>query len=185
VASIDATTPQVLEVPIRTGADDAEERFNGNVVLDSADLDMTADGKRFMNAVGLRFTGIIPPRGAVVTNAYVQFRADQVGTGAASLAIRAQAADNAAAFAAVSANLTSRPTTSASASWAPPQWLTAGAAGEAERTSNLSTVIQEVLDRPGWASGNALVLLVTGTGNRPAQAFEGATDPILHIEWHL
>jgi hypothetical protein len=137
-----------------------------------------------MSAVGLRFTGITLPPGAVVTNAYVQFRTDEVGTGAASLTVRAQAADNAATFAATNFNLTTRPTTGAAAAWAPPDWPTVGAAGTAQRTSNLSTVLQEVLNRPGWASGNALVLLVTGTADRTAEAFEGSTDPTLHIEWH-
>jgi hypothetical protein len=101
------------------------------------------------------------------------------------LTIRAQAADTAATFAATSGNLTTRPTTSASAPWTPPDWPTVGAAGTAQQTSDLSTVLQEVLNRPGWASGNALVLLVTGTADRTAESFEGSTDPTLHIEWHL
>jgi len=185
VVATDASTQQVLEVPIRVGSDDAEERYNGNVLLNSSDLDMTADGNRFMSAVGLRFTGITLPPGAVITDAYVQFRADEVGTGTASLAISAQAADNAATFAATAGNLTARPLTSATAPWTPPDWPTVGAAGPAQRTDNISAVVQEVVNRPGWASGNALVLLVTGTANRTAESFEGSTDPMLHIEWHL
>jgi hypothetical protein len=40
-------------------------------------------------------------------------------------------------------------------------------------------------DRQGWRVGNALVLLVTGTASRTAESFEGSTDPVLHVEWHL
>jgi hypothetical protein len=180
-----AGSTQVLDVPIRLGADDAEERYNGTVLLNSSDLDITADGKRFMRATGLRFTEISLPQGAVVTNAYVQFRTDEVGTGAAALTIRAQAADTAPALGATSGNLSSRATTTASAAWAPPDWSVVGAAGAGQRTSDLSGVVQEVVSRTGWLSGNALALLFTGTADRTAEAFEGSTAPVLHIEWHM
>jgi hypothetical protein len=34
-------------------------------------------------------------------------------------------------------------------------------------------VIQEVVDQPAWSPGNALVLLVSGSGRRVAEAFDG------------
>jgi hypothetical protein len=179
-----AGSDQVLDVSIRLGADDAEERYNGTVLLTSTDLDMTADGSRFMRAVGLRFTGVNLPQGAVITNAYVQFAADETGSGAAALTIRGQAADNAPAFTTASSNLSSRATTTASVGWAPPDWLTVGAATAAQRTSDLSPILQEIVGRQGWTSGNALALLVTGTAARFAESFEGSTDPRLHVEWH-
>ena len=48
-------------------------------------------------------------------------------------------------------------------------------------------MLQQVVDRSGWASGNALVLLVTGTGERTAESFDGGTAkaPVLHIVWTL
>jgi hypothetical protein len=179
-----AGSNQVLDVSIRLGADDAEERYNGTVLLNSSDLDMTADGSRFMRAVGLRFTGVNLPQGAVITNAYVQFQADETGSGPAALTIHGQAADNAPAFTTATSNLSSRATTTASVGWAPPDWLTVGAATAAQRTSDLSPILQEIVGRPGWTSGNALALLVTGTAARFAESFEGATDPRLHVEWH-
>ena len=36
-----------------------------------------------------------------------------------------------------------------------------GEAGPSQRTPNLAAVVQEVVDRPGWASGNALAIMVT------------------------
>jgi len=46
-------------------------------------------------------------------------------------------------------------------------------------------VIQQVVDRPGWASGNAMAFIITGSGHRTADAFEGgaANAPLLHIEY--
>jgi hypothetical protein len=44
-------------------------------------------------------------------------------------------------------------------------------------------VIQEIVNRPGWASGNSLAIIMTGTGRRAAEAFNGdqAGAPLLHI----
>jgi len=42
-----------------------------------------------------------------------------------------------------------------------------------QQTPNLAPVIQEVINRPGWASGNALTIVLTGTGHRVAVAYEG------------
>jgi hypothetical protein len=41
------------------------------------------------------------------------------------------------------------------------------------------------VDRTGWAPGNAVALLVTGTGVRTAVALEGASAgaPVLHVEF--
>jgi len=136
-----------------------------------------------LQTVGLRFTGINAPRGAHITNAYVQFQVDEATTAAADLVVRAQASDNAPAFTTTNFNVTSRPTGSASTSWVPAPWSTVGARGAAQRTPNLAPVLQQVVDRAGWSGGGALVLVVTGSGARVAEAFEGTFAPVLHIEY--
>jgi hypothetical protein len=57
--------------------------------------------------------------------------------------------------------------------------------GPAQRASGLESVIQEIVSRPGWAGGNSLVILITGSGGRVADAFEGgaAVAPLLHVEF--
>ena len=49
------------------------------------------------------------------------------------------------------------------------------------------SVLQEIVDRPLWNSGNALVLIVSGdgtTGNRKAVSFNGTgARPQLHVEF--
>jgi hypothetical protein len=37
-------------------------------------------------------------------------------------------------------------------------------AGPDQRAPDLSAVIQDIVDRLGWESGNGLVLIVTGSG---------------------
>ena len=123
------------------------------------------------------------PSGATVVNAYVQFQARRATSVATNLTIRGQASDNAATFSTAAFNISSRPRTTSSAQWSPPPWTTVGEAGANQRTSDLSAVLQEIINRPGWASGNALALIITGSGKRTAEAFEGARAPVLHIEF--
>ena len=46
-------------------------------------------------------------------------------------------------------------------------------------------MIQEIVSRPGWSSGNALVLIVTGTGTRTAKSFDNGSPPVLHLEYTI
>jgi len=41
------------------------------------------------------------------------------------------------------------------------------------------------VDRPGWASGNSLVLIITGSGENCAESFDGEPEaaPLLHVEF--
>jgi hypothetical protein len=183
VSAIGAGGPFTLERPIATGSDDAEERVsNGSVNLTSGDLELTTDGTA-VQTVGLRFTGVAVPPGSTITSAWVQFRVDEATTAAASLTVAAQAADDASTFTTATANVSLRPRTAASVGWVPPAWPTVGAAGPDQRTPDLSPVIQQVVDRAGWASGNALAIIITGTGKRTAEAFEGAGGTLLHLEY--
>jgi len=45
--------------------------------------------------------------------------------------------------------------------------------------------LQRVVSRPGWSAGNAVVLIVTGTGNRTAVARDksATAGPVLHLEY--
>jgi hypothetical protein len=60
-----------------------------------------------------------------------------------------------------------------------------GEQGAAQRTPDLAPVLQELVNAPSWASGDAVVLVVTGSGRRTAEAFDGlpAAAPLLHVEY--
>jgi hypothetical protein len=182
VSVVNSGAATTQEVAIAAGLDDVEERANGRMWVATSDLDLVVDGSA-PQTVGLRFTGISAPRGAHIVNAYVQFQTDEVSTGPANLVVRGQASDNAPAFTTTKFDLTSRPTTSASTTWVPAPWPTAGARGADQRTTDLAPVLQQVVDRPGWSAGGALVLVVSGSGARVAEAFEGTGAPVLHIEF--
>jgi hypothetical protein len=46
-------------------------------------------------------------------------------------------------------------------------------------------VVQEVVDRDGWAPGNDLVLIIAGSGLRRAESYDGilGAAPLLHVEY--
>jgi hypothetical protein len=95
--------------------------------------------------------------------------------------------DNAAAFTTSSYNVSSRTKTTASVSWAPSSWNTVGTAGANERTPDIKDIIQEIVNRSAWSSGNSMVIIVTGTSGsrRCAEAYDGNSSqaPLLHIEY--
>ena len=73
---------QTIEIPVSTGSDDAEERGSGlSMLLTSKDIELVEDGTT-QQTVGLRFNGFTIPNGATITNAYVQFQADETDSGA-------------------------------------------------------------------------------------------------------
>jgi hypothetical protein len=115
----------------------------------------------------------------------VQFQTDEVSSTVGNVTLAGEAADNAGAFTAAVKSISTRPRTTSTVSWAPAPWPTLGERAAAQRTPNLAAVLQEIVNRPGWASGNALALIVLGSGERTAESFDGGAHkaPVLHIEW--
>ncbi|MBN1674039.1 MAG: fibronectin type III domain-containing protein [Kiritimatiellae bacterium] len=172
----------VVELRVDSSTRDVEERVgSGTLYVNSSDLEMVMDGSR-EQMVGLRFGPVPIPYGATVRAAYVQFTADEAHTESTRLTIQGEAADDSRRFG--GSTVSSRARTLASASWSPPGWAI-GEAGAAQRTPDLSALVQEIVDRPGWASGNHLALIVTGSGRRVAVAFDKdpAQAALLHVEY--
>jgi uncharacterized protein YegP (UPF0339 family)/dienelactone hydrolase len=172
-----------LDVRVSSSADDAEERLSGYVGLRSSDLELVNDGGD--QTVGMRFAGLDIPQGATIVSAYVQFRADESDDGATSLQIAGEAVDNATAFVSTSGNISSRLRTGASVAWSPAPWTIIGEAGPDQQTPDIASVVQEIVDRPGWSAGNALVVIVTGSGKRVAESYNGLSSgaPLLRVEY--
>ena len=161
-----------LQVRVAADLDDAEERATGDVALTSRDLELTFD-KGGNQTVGMRFNGITIPNGATITDAYLQFQVDETTSVATSLAISGEDKDSAIAFTNSFQHISFRPVKSASVPWSPPRLTTVGASGPDQQTPNIAPVIQEIVNRGGWTSGNSLVIIVTGTGERVAESYRG------------
>ncbi|MCH7921327.1 MAG: hypothetical protein IIC50_25570, partial [Planctomycetes bacterium] len=71
-----------------------------------------------------------------------------------------------------------------------PQWLTVHAMGPEERSPDISSIIQEIVNQPGW-SGEGIVLMFRDNpanpseGTREAESFNGSASdaPLLHISF--
>jgi hypothetical protein len=175
-----AGSTTVVEVRIAVSADDAVEGSTGGVKLTDSNLNFT--GK----IIGLRFP-LAVPQGATIVQAYVQFTSEEGNTVPTTVTIEGEDNDSASPFMAKSRNITSRLRTLAAVSWAPPVWVGGGVAGPEQRTPDLSAVIQEIVDRPGWGNGQSLGLILTTSGNRHALSYDGnpTAAPLLHVEYTL
>jgi hypothetical protein len=173
-----------LEKRVTAGSDDAEETASGSVSLSSSDLELVFDVDSDQ-VVGIRFTDLDIPNSALIERAYIQFAVDETNTGATFLNIRGEDSDSAVNFSSGLNDISSRTPTSALVNWEPPVWDVVDAQGAAQRTPDLSTVVQEIVNRPGWKDGNALAFIITGSGERTAESYEGsvAAAPLLHVEF--
>jgi len=182
--SDDQPTTTSLEVRVAATSDDAEEISRTSITLTSRDLQLTLYNSRYQT-VGMRFKGIAIPQGAKIVSASIQFKADKRTYGSTALTIRGQAANNAPTFSTSRGNVSSRARTLASVKWNPAPWTSVGATGPGQQTPDLSSVIQEIVNRSGWVSGNSLAIIITGTGNRVAESYDGdkVGAPLLRVEY--
>ena len=196
VASASATVfvgLRALERSVARSEDDAQEGVDGSITdghasrVTGIDLHFS-EGRGVHQVVGLRFTDIRIPGGAPIAKASVQFTAAEASPNPTDLIIQAELVGNGAPFRDVPRNLTSRRRTAASVEWSPEPWEVAGESSASQRTPDLAAVIQEVVDRPDWREGNALVLLISGSdrGPRAAWSYDRASrrsnTPWLYVE---
>jgi hypothetical protein len=184
-----------LDIKIATGGDDTEEYVGtGGMSPTSSDLEMPYEDvvgdATDLQIIGLRWALPIP-KGATITKAYVQFTCDETKSGdkPVNLIIDGQLIADAPAFTSTAKDLSSRTArTKAQVAWAVENWTTVG---QKSQTPDLSALLQEIIGQDGWASGNAIALLISddasnpSTGIRGADAFEdhsAANAPVLHIE---
>jgi type IV pilus assembly protein PilY1 len=185
------TLPQLvgastIDVRVSTGDDDAEELVSdGDMLRGNGDLELIADpgyhgGDQI---VGIRFQNINIPNSYAVTNAYIEFTADETNnTNPCNLTIYGEAIDDAPGFGSNDYNISSRTKTSASVSWSPEEWNTYHGTYQ---TTDISAIVQEIVTRAGWAQGNDMVFIIEGTGKRVAESYNGYSSkaPLLHVEF--
>ena len=173
--SLEATPGTTITFSMRVDdfMDDVEQRIDtGGMNTDSSDLELSVDTTpwNLTGLVGIRFPNVTVPVDSTIISAVITFRINEVTTDPASLTIAAEAIDDAPAFTTTAYNLSSRTRTSTVTAWNPVGWTVENAY---EDTPNFASVVQEVVSRPGWVSGNDLVFIIDGSGTRTAFALEG------------
>lgn len=166
--------PVTVNRLVTSSSDDAEEnRGDGSVGTTSSDLELVDESVSTEQLVGMRFLSMNIPQYAQITNAYVQFTADVTSTGNPILYVKAHDTASPNGFGGTN-DISNRDTTTSSVLWQPAQWNVADARTANERTNDLTSVIQEIVSRGDWSSGNSIAIIVTGNGEREAESYDGA-----------
>ena len=172
-----------VEARVSQSSDDAEERVSGGAVnLSSTDLELVRDGSNDQ-FVGMRFQNVTVPIGATITSAYLEFEVDEtVDIDPTTLTISGVDADDPTTFTSATFDVSSRTQTTAEVAWEPPSW---GATSAKHQSSDIASVVQEIVDRPGWSRGNAMAFVVEGSGRRVAESYDGEAGaaPLLVVDY--
>lgn len=170
---------------ISAGADDAEETMTPGSDPDlwSSDLDM---GEQH---VALRFQDINIPQSATINSARIEFVARNTRSGSTDLQVYGVAADNAGPWPDATDNylkdLLAPPRsdlTAASESW---NITNTWSSQSRYSTPDLTAIVQEIVNRGGWTSGNTMAFVIEGiSGKRDVYSRDGSASrrPVLFID---
>ncbi len=180
-------TTKTATVQISAGSDDAEEQVSNTRVNNrSSDLELPRDGSR-EQIIGMRFTELSVPQGAEILSASIEFEVDRYRSGFVSLQLSGEATDNAGTYRSKKRNISARSKTSAKVNW-----IDVDSPGQNAKisTPDLSPIVQEIVDRGGWDSGNAMAFMITklsGSYMREFEAYNGepAAAPKLRVEYKV
>lgn len=138
---------------IAASADDAAQAPDTSVSITGTVMNANSTSQ----GAGMRWPNVTIPQGSTINSATLTITVVNTSFDDPDVNIYGQAADNAAAFAATNNNVSSRTSTTAVVTW------TASSIGAgAKNAPDLKTVVEEIVGRAGWSSGNALALIVWG-----------------------
>ena len=167
---------------VDVSSDDAEQVNDEIDKLYDDDLDAGWEGDDFnIVSVGLRFTDVNIPQGATIDSAFIEVYSHEEEADATTITIWGEASDNPVTFDTVNL-ITDRPSTTATVEWdVTENW----AIWTQYRTPYITTIIQEIVNRPGWDYGNALAIIMEGEDlgasatdqARDMESFENEEDP--------
>ena len=177
---------QTVSVQVASSDGDAEECPDGEVGYGDAALQLTrddSDGCDGEQTVGVFFASVDVPAGATIHDAAIQFTAASSGSEATNLVIWGENGINPPDFDGIDSNVSNRPRLPESIEWTGVEaWAAQGDAGPAQRTPDLSAIVQRLVDQPGWAAGNAMAFILTGSGQRVAVAYDAEPSESAELE---
>jgi len=188
-----------FSVPITESWDDVEEgALNGAMANESSDLEIGEydtwtqnEIEQGVQTLGLRFNNIDIPANANILSANIQFTCDDTGSDPCEMTIYGENVGNALPFTEDFYNVTTRAKTQENVVWSVPPWLNTGDAGAAERTSDIASIVQAIVNRSDWSGGNSMVFIFSPSGvslgvtsnsaGREAEAIDGTAVSVLTI----
>jgi hypothetical protein len=152
--------PTVIKA-IVAGADDGLAQINTSVFRHNESAVTIGTGGTGNNNNGFfLFKSINVPKNATIISAKIRYRSSAALSGVTcSTRIYFDAADNPSTISSVS-DYTGRTKTSQYVDWTIPAW----SADTWYDSPNISSIVQEIVNRTGWASGNNMLVLHTNNG---------------------
>ncbi len=164
----------VFSRQVNSSGDDVEElAADGAINISSGDLDLMDDSGEIYSAIGIRIANVGIPENAIITNAYLEFVADENNSQPTSLTISAEATGNAAPIPVTPFAISNKTKTTAATNWANiPAWT----ASNTYMSDDISPVVQEIVSRADWQSGHAMTFIIEGSGTRTPETYEGGAS---------
>jgi hypothetical protein len=164
---------------VAASSDDAWEDSLANVVITATDPNVSSSEWH-----GFRFPGVTIPNMSVITSAVLTLYFTNSAKDDPDHDIYGEADDDAAAFQAITDDISSRQITTATVNW---ESSNLGAPGSFV-SPDITSVVQEIVNRAGWASGNALAILISGSApgsDMQVEHFDHASSntPKLTVTW--
>ncbi|MDX8340414.1 HYR domain-containing protein [Draconibacterium sp. IB214405] len=163
-----------VSVRIQDGGDDVLESDGGDVLISTTSLELVNDDS--LQLVALRFSDLNIPQGAIIENAYIQFHANATNSETTNYTIVGHASDDSPTFLSSLFNVSLRSATTSSVSWEPPSWI-AGEEGLDQQTPDLTSIIQEIVNRAGFSESSAITFMISGVGANARAAVSYEQDP--------
>lgn len=168
-----------LNLSVSASANDGTETTTANNIIGTRFIrGYTATNSRW---AGARFLSVTIPGGATINSAALQLNF-VTGSLVLDVTIYCEAADNAATYTTTFNNISSRARSSSST-----EWDIASTTTGYVSSSDFSAALQEVVNRAGWASGNAVSVIFSINSNNTAECYgwddAGATEPKLYITY--
>ncbi len=184
IAELAKMRKKEVAIQIKQASDDIEEHLPPSIYApdtdyNSSDLELGSEDKDGSKPqmVAVRFPGIPVGKNRIITDAHIEFELDATSKTADpfNVHIWAEDADSAATFngsANVPYSVTSRVKLTDSITWNIP----AGGFNTKDQkypTSNINALVQQLVNRSNWKSGNAAAFYIKGSGTREVESFEG------------
>jgi hypothetical protein len=169
-----AAAATVLTLQVGASVDDVNE-VNNTLDATSTTQWLGNGGSTTGSYAGMRFTSVLIPQGSIITSAYLQVYSTQSQWISCAFSIVADAVGNSSPF--TSSTRPSQRTVTLNAvshsdnvSWAANTWYS---------LDDMKAVVQEVVSRADWQSGNSLSIILRGTGSgafsrKFVRSFDGA-----------
>ncbi len=163
--------PTTVVLQVRSGADDVTEEAGG-FTADAGTVWMGTGPAAATSFTGLRFTAVTIPPGAVVSSARLELHAASAQWLTVGWQYGVEAAANSAPFS-FGDRPSQRPLLPPTVAHASDQqWL----AATWYQLDEIGPLVQAAINQPGWASGNALAVVLRGAGNNWARKFATAYE---------